>query len=69
MAIKELQDFIHTKDGVPYLNLNDSNDQKESQMDSQTNDLHHLTALAVVKLNEGELDYYTLPTFIESSCP
>ena len=28
VAIKELQDFIHTKDGVPYLNLNDSNDQK-----------------------------------------
>ena len=69
MAIKELQDFIHSKDGVPYLNLNESNDQIESQIDSQTNDLHHLTALAVVKLNEGEVDHYTLPAFIESSCP
>ena len=69
VAIKELQDFIHTKDGVPYLNLNESGDQKESHVESPSNDLHQLTALAIVKLNEGELDYYTLYEFIESCCP
>ena len=73
LATKELQDFLQNKDGVPFLSYSEKSSDEERSLQKQNNqapnnDLQHVTASAIVKLNTGELDNNSLPTYINSSC-